>query len=97
MANITNHAKRRMKQRCGVSKRACSKMAKKVFTNGVKHSETTGDLNKWITTLFFRHKTANNIRIYGGQAYIFCGHVLVTVIPIPNEMKNTYKTMIIEK
>ena len=94
MAIITKHAERRLKQRCGIGKKSSKRMVSKIFKNGIKHSQTTGALNKWVTSLFFKHKTANNIRIHGDKAYIFCGETLVTVIPIPNELKVTYKNMI---
>ena len=40
------------------------------------------------------NKNANNIRLYGDKAYIFCGDVLVTVIQIPNDLKKDMKSMI---
>lgn len=91
---ISNHGKMRMKQRCGLNKKSCERMAKKAFEEGIRHSQTTGQLNKWITSLFFKNTKANNIRLYGDKAYIFCGEVLVTVIQIPSDLRKNMKSMI---
>lgn len=91
---ISNHGKMRMKQRCGLNKKSCERMAEKTFKEGIRHNETTGRLNKWISSLYFKNKNANNIRLYGDKAYIFCGDVLVTVIQIPNDLKKDMKSMI---
>lgn len=85
---ITEHAKQRMKERCGFSKKTAERMAKKAFYDGITHAQTKGKLNKWITYLYFQHEKANNIRIYGGFCYVFCGETLVTVIPVPANLKH---------
>ena len=91
---ISNHGKMRMKQRCGLNKKSCERIAKKAFEEGIRHSETTGRLNKWISSLYFKSKKANNIRLYGDKAYIFSDEVLVTVIQIPNNLKKDMKSMV---
>lgn len=94
---VSNHGKMRMKQRCGFNKKSCERIAKKAFEEGVRHGETTGRLNKWISSLYMKNKSANNIRIYGDKAYIFCGDVLVTVIQIPSDLQKNMKSMIKRK
>lgn len=69
-------------------------MAQKAFDNGITHSQTKGRLNKWITSLYFRNKNANNIRLYGDKAYIFAGKTLVTVIQIPTDLTKNMKSMV---
>lgn len=44
--------------------------------------------------LVFRNENANNIRLYGDKAYIFCGETLVTVIQIPVGLMKDFKEMI---
>ena len=66
-------------------------MAEKAFYTGMKHSDTRGQINRWITSLYFNNKNANNIRMYGNFAYIFCNKILVTVLEIPNNLKNRWK------
>lgn len=94
---ISKHAKKRMKKRCGFNKGTCKRMAEKAYVNGIKHNQTKGNLNKWITSLFFKNCKANNIRIYGDNAYIFCGETLVTVIPVPVNIKKNMNTMVKKK
>lgn len=69
-------------------------MANKAFEEGITHSQTKGRLNKWVTSLYFKNKSANNIRLYGDKAYIFCDKVLVTVIQIPIGLMKDFKKMI---
>ena len=91
---LSNHAKMRMKQRCGLNSKSCERMAKKSFEEGVHHNQTKGLLNKWVTSLYFKNQKANNIRLYGDKAYIFCDNVLVTVIQIPSNLTKDMKSMI---
>lgn len=95
--NISQHTKQRMKERCGYNKKTQDRMAQKAFENGITHSQTKGNLNKWITSLYFKNKNANNIKLYGEQAYIFCDDTLVTVIPVPVNLKKNLKSMIKRK
>lgn len=78
-------------ERCGLSRKAATRMAEKAFYIGMKHSDTKGQINRWITSLYFNNKNANNIRLYGNFAYIFCNKILVTVLEIPNNLKNRWK------
>ena len=69
-------------------------MAQKALTEGITHSQTKGRLNKWLTHLYFQNKRANNIRLYGDKAYIFCDETLVTVLQIPSHLMKSLKSMI---
>lgn len=91
---ITKHAEARIKERCGLGKKTNQRMVEKVFNEGVTHSQTKGRLNKWVTSLYFNNESANNIRLYGDKAYIFCGETLVTVIQIPHDLMKNFKKMI---
>lgn len=72
-------------------------MAEKAFNEGITHKQTKGRLHKWVTSLFFKNCNANNIRLYGDNAYIFCGETLVTVIPIPVNLKKDFEKMVERK
>lgn len=69
-------------------------MAEKAFYEGITHKQTKGRLHKWVTSLFFNNCNANNIRLYGDNAYIFCGETLVMVIPIPGNLKKDFERMV---
>lgn len=88
---VSRHAYERLHERCGLSRKAATCMAEKAFYTGMKHSDTRGQINRWITSLYFNNKNANNIRLYGNFAYIFCNKILVTVLEIPNNLKNRWK------
>ena len=94
MRTVTRHAETRMKERCGFNKHSSERIAERAFERGYTHAQTKGKLNKWMTKLYFANERANNIRLYGDYAYIFCEKTLVTVIPIPNNLKRDLKSMI---
>lgn len=91
---VSEHAQERLKKRNGFNKKACERMAQKALTEGITHSQTKGRLNKWITHLYFRNQRANNIRLYGDKAYIFCDETLVTVLQIPSNLMKNLNAMI---
>ena len=83
-----------MKERCGFNRKAQDRMAEKAFYEGITHKQTKGRLHKWVTSLFFKNCNANNIRLYGDNAYIFCGETLVTVIPVPGNFRKDFERMV---
>ncbi len=95
--DVSKYAEDRLKERCGFNRKTCERMAQKAYNDGITHAQTKGRLNKWITSLYFRNKNANNIRLYGDKAYIFCDEVLVTVIQIPVNLMKNLKAMTKEK
>lgn len=89
MCYLTDHAVQRTKERVGLPKRSAEKNAQKALENGIRHCETKGSLNRYITALYWKQKTANNIRIYCNNVYIFNNDVLITVFPLPQKYRNT--------
>lgn len=94
---ITIHAEKRLKERLGLQKKALQRAADTAYDKGIKHSETTGNLNKWITKLYFQNKNANNIRLYNDKAWIFAGMNLVTVLQIPSSLKKSFEDVLSRK
>lgn len=88
---ITRHAAERLKERIGLGKKALQRAAEAAFDKGLKHSETIGNLKKWVTSLYFNNRAANNIRLYNDKAWIFAEEKLVTVIQIPASLKKSLK------
>lgn len=95
--SVSKHAEDRLKERCGFNKKTSERMAQKAYEEGITHAETKGRLNKWVTGLYFRNETANNIRLYGDKAYIFCDKTLVTIIQIPASLMKNLKDMVKER
>ena len=83
MAYITDHATKRAKERLGLPKRASARNADQAYQYGIRQHETTGGLHRYIEALYWKHRTANNIRIYHGNVYIFCNKTLITIFPVP--------------
>ena len=90
MPKISKHGKQRMKKRIGVSLGTAKIYSRKALVNGLKHGDTTGDLNGWLAGKIMAHnKSSINTRIYRGYLYAFSmDHTLVTVYPIPEEYEN---------
>lgn len=83
---ITQHAQKRLKERCGLNKKASERLAKLAYEHGIKYNETTGNLRKWVDSQYFYNETANNIRLYGDKAFIFSDYKLITVLQIPHNL-----------
>lgn len=92
--DISEHAKERLAQRNGLNKKSIDRIAKRAYTEGISHAQTKGNLNKWVTSLYFKSRNANNIRLYGDKAYIFCDDTLVTVLQIPANLCKDLKKMV---
>lgn len=82
---VTKHAKKRTKERIGISKKIADKNAHKALEYGVTHSEAKGKLKKFMDALYLRHQKANNTRIYNRKVYLFDKNVLITVLNLPNQ------------
>ena len=82
---VTKHGATRMRERVGLTKKNTDKFAEKALNLGIKHSETSGKLNKYITSLYFNNKNANNIRVYNRNVYIFSNDKLITVLNLPKD------------
>jgi hypothetical protein len=89
--NVTNHAFDRAKERLSLNANALTRLAEKAFTSGLKHSDMKGKLEKYITKLWFMHKSADNIRVYGENVFVFIGNTLITVYQLPNELRKYVK------
>ena len=52
MVNITKHAYKRMKERCGYNKVSCQRMAERAFSKGVSQSDVSGRLDRYFSQLY---------------------------------------------
>lgn len=85
IAVVTNHGGQRVKDRLGISKKIADKISQKALDYGIGHSEAKGSLRRFMDALYFREKSANNIKIYNRKVYIFRDVVLITVLNLPNK------------
>ena len=86
-AHVTVHAQERGRQRLGLHRCALQRTADRVLAEGIKHSEVTGRLRRFLDRLYLSHRPANGIRIHGEQIYVFNGVILITVFPVPTEFR----------
>lgn len=91
---VSKHAEQRLKERCGLNKKSVQRITEKAFENGIRHRELKGNMRKWVDGLYLHEQKANNIRLYGDKAFLFCGKILVTVIQIPASMRNELKVYV---
>jgi hypothetical protein len=83
MSKITNHAESRGKDRMGLNKKAIKRIAEKSLTKGLKHSDFKGSFKRYLDGIYLRHGTANNMRIFNNEVFIFKEDILITILDIP--------------
>lgn len=94
--NVSKHAKKRIKERCGVGKSSADRMANLAIERGADRGRTKGPLRSWLDMKYAKQKNGQ-IYVYGDKAYVISeDNVLVTVLCIPNEFKKNLKKMIIQ-
>lgn len=91
-ATVTKHALRRMKERCGLPKKACGRLATTALNLGIPHGSLRGRLRKHVDYLVLSHAgRTSEIRVYGEFVYLFAGTTLITVLPLPNAHKKAVR------
>lgn len=76
MVGVTTHAKRRLKERCGINKSSALKMAERAYAKGISFENAGESLQRYISSIYLKHdKMCNNIRIYGKRQI---KHILIT-------------------
>lgn len=86
---ISNHARQRIKERCGTGKKASAeRMCCLAIERGINAEETRGSLRHWLDEQQYEENRI--IYIYGDKAYIYSKDdgdlVLVTVLQLPAEI-----------
>ncbi len=79
---VTNHGRRRMHDRIGVTKGVSRKTAEKALNFGITHAEAKGSLKRYMDAVFLQKRNANNMRFYSNSLFVFRGKTLVTVLPV---------------
>lgn len=62
------------------------------MAQGLSAKEANGQLKRYMDALYFYNKSADNIRIYGGKAWIFNKESLITVLNVPANLINQANT-----
>ena len=81
---LTRHGEKRIRERAGLSKKACERMAKIAFMEGAAIEDTKGRLRNYMLQHYTSHDGAtDNMRVYGDKIWIFNGTCLITILQIP--------------
>jgi len=86
-ATLTAHAIQRAAERLNLGESSLQRLADTALLSGLMHNECQGKLRRYIDKLFLENRTANNIRIYGDNVFLFASAILITVFPLPQIMK----------
>ena len=87
--NVTKHAKERIRERCGLPKKAVERSVVNAWSNGLTHRECKGNLRKYVDSLYFNNKTAGEIRVFNNHTFMFTkSGTLITVLPLPAYLQN---------
>lgn len=87
--HVTKHGEDRMRQRLSTNKKNVSKEAAKALERGIRTSETTGNLRRYLDKLFYKNTHCTNIRVYNRNVFLFdtFGN-LVTVFALPSSLQS---------
>jgi hypothetical protein len=91
MIVITDHAYDRAKERLSLNKSAIDRLALTAYEKGLKHSEAKSHLYKYVTKIWMSYKTANNVRIYGENIFLFHDNILITLYQVPFDLRKYIK------
>ena len=91
---VSRHALQRLRERCGLNKKSAERLAQKAYEKGIRHGQTKGNLNKWVTAQHFKNENIDNLIIYGDNLYLFDGEILVTVFRVPNNLLKNLENMV---
>ena len=87
LVEITNHAYKQCKKRLKLKKESVNKLAVKAFTEGMTHKEAKGSLSRYLSSLYFKERTANNIKLLHDYVFIFRDNMLITVYILPPKFR----------
>lgn len=91
---LSKHAKKRMKQRCGLHGKSAVRIGERVFESGLRREDTKGRLAKWLD-LVGKYNQGKLLIVHGETCYIFSSdNVLITLLNIPPELTKDMKKMV---
>ena len=102
---VSNHANSRMRERIGINKKSCQRLAEKAYIDGISSIDASGELQNFMNYIANKHHNNAFVRLYGEKVFIYAKEfdmadglqkmVLVTVIQIPNNL--TKKNIALQK
>lgn len=100
---VSNHANSRIRERIGINKKSCQRIAEKAYNEGISNIDVTGELKNYMKSIANKHHSNALIRLYGDKVFVFAKDtllekettilILVTVLSLPNNLvKKTIET-----
>lgn len=89
--HLTRHAYERGKQRLGLPKRALDRLAPKALQHGTSARDYVGRMRRYLDSVYHYNERANNVRVYGEHVFVFDNDTLITVFPVPNDLRKAVK------
>ena len=97
MAILTNHGKKRIKERAGIPKKAAQASIERALSEGLDRKDLSGSLRRYVDWIYHQNEfDGKTIKIYGNMIYIFDRMVLITTFVLPTKYIKTAE-MIKEK
>ena len=86
---ITKHAYKRIKERCGLKKKAVEKLMLDLERDGVSREDTTCRLRGYLDHIYQESGEVMSLVLHRGYVFLFSKEddILVTVWGVPNEYK----------
>lgn len=82
---ITRHAYKRGKERLGLNRKAIKRMVRKALKEGENHKDAKGAFKRYLDSVYFSHRNANNLKVYGHHIYLFRDSTLITIYHVPSK------------
>lgn len=87
-AKLTKHSKMRSKTRLNVSSNRAKSEAQFAYKRGIRlHEAYDPKLKYFMNTKYYSHSDKCNMIVYNGNLYFFKQNIVITVYPLPEELK----------
>lgn len=88
MTHVTKHGSLRIKERCGLRKKAVQRLADSAFSRGKRIHDFSGSFRRYLEGVYMAQGNVNNTRVYNEKIWLFADRTLITVWHLPNEYKS---------
>lgn len=86
--HLTEHGRRRGKERAGLAPGALKRAACKALAEGLKPRDTTGSLRRYLDKISIEHP-GKHPRVHADHIFIFADSDLITVLHLPHEYRKS--------
>jgi hypothetical protein len=91
-AGVTDHGRRRIRQRIGAPGSAARDLAERALCEGLRIDETVGQLHGHLCAIQAHSDRGTSLRVFRGRVWLYRGASLITVLPLPGRLAPHVKT-----